>query len=73
MYSIIIPSSNLPELAFPFKSLYNKFKKEEKELYIKYRILLEKKYGYWAPDQNMYVKKKENLNAMDIELRELGC
>ena len=69
-FNIVISNSDGTELHFLDKELYEEYKKEEKELLIKYYLKIRERYGVWAGNQGKFVDSADQLNDWDEDTME---
>ena len=67
-------SSSTPGESMQFATTedYEAYQAEHRALIQKYRKQNEAKYGYWASNQNKFVKSIEEMNSMDLYTHNKG-
>ena len=53
-------------IVFGSEQDYNNYTQEVKDLVIKYKKLQQESFGYWASNQDKFVKSPDDLNGYDI-------
>lgn len=57
-------------IQFPEREIYERFKKEQEQLQLKFYEEIREKYGIWASNQDKFVATPDDLNDMDCRYME---